>query len=404
MPGAKQSDAGSSAGQPDPAVTYLNNAATTWPKPEPVYDATDAALRGFGTPGRSATPGAEGLGAGLGGDDFASARAAVARFLNAPDPEHLVLLPGCTYALNLAILGLPWEADDVAIMSGIEHHAVSRPIRKLARERGIRFEVSPYQVGTPVDVGFIERTLQQGGVRLVCCTMASNVTGDLTPIDEVVALAHKYDALVLVDAAQAAGVLPIDIEALGPDFMGFAGHKGLFGPTGVGGLWVRPGLRLNTLAEGGTGGDSGRHELTGSFPSTFEVGTHNLPAIIGLAAGVRWLEQTGIETVRRHECELTGRLIDGLSSVPGVTVYGTREPDRRTSAVSMTKEGWAPKALADRMASETGTICRAGFHCAPLAHETIGTLKGGGTLRLSPGYFNTPEQIDAVVAWMREVD
>lgn len=374
---------------------YLNNAATTWPKPEAVYHACDRALRTMGTPKR-------GVGACGSDDPLETARQSVAKFLGIPTPEWLLFLPGCTYALNLAILGQQWNPGDRVLMSGLEHHAASRPVRKLARERGVTFGVSPYTPEQPFDLDWLERELGEGGVKLVICTMASNVSGHILPVEEICRLAKAHGALTLLDAAQAAGHLEVDVEALGCDLLCFAGHKGLYGPTGVGGLWKGPGVELNTLAEGGTGGDSGVHPVSCAKPSTFEIGTHNLPSICGLTAGVEWLSENGLDTLRAREHELVGRLLDGLLEVPGLSVHGPTTPERRTAAVSFTVDGLTPKELATSL-SEHGVLGRAGFHCCPLAHETLGTLRGGGTMRLSPGAFTTEDEIDAAVTAVRSV-
>ena len=368
-------------------MIYLNNAATTWPKPEMVYQAVDKCFRELDSPMRNS---AEGAGHG---DLMNESRASIASFFGVIDPKRLILTPGCTYALNLAILGIDWKSGDVAIMSGLEHHAVSRPIRKLAIERSIRFEIAPYEPGHPIDLEFVENVLRRGRVRLVACTMASNVTGDIFPVKEVVDLAHRYNAVCLLDAAQAAGVLEVNVEALGADMVAFAGHKGLFGPPGLGGLYVAPGIDLRTLAEGGTGGDSGTHGLSHKVPSAYEVGTHNLPAIVGLAAGVRWIQETGLEKIRTHERKLVAQFLEGVLEIPGVTLYGAHDPNQRAGAVSITMEGMAPKELAAWLATEHQITTRAGYHCAPLSHETIGTLPGDGTIRFGFGYFNTVDEV-----------
>ncbi len=366
-------------------MIYLNNAATTWPKPECVYAAVDQTLRNCGSPRRDPRGGP---------DPVAECRHELGGLLGAPDEARLVITPGCTYALNLAILGQPWEAGDVAIMSGLEHHAVSRPIRKAAREFGIRFEVAPYSPGEPIDLGFVGDTLKKGNVRLVACSMASNVTGQVLPAREMVRLAHEHGALCLLDAAQLVGVHPVDIAELGADLVAIAGHKALMGPPGVGGLWIGPRATLRTLAEGGTGGDSGTHPMSGAPPKDYEVGTLNGPAIAGLAAGVRWVREVGLDAIRERESALTGRLLAGLGSIEGVTVHGPPTAEGRTSAVSFTLDGVAPADAAAALCAEHGVVCRAGFHCAPLAHETIGTHAGGGTVRMSPGYFTTEAEID----------
>ncbi|MEZ6242230.1 MAG: aminotransferase class V-fold PLP-dependent enzyme [Phycisphaerales bacterium] len=373
---------------------YLNNAATTWPKPECVYAAVDQTLRQCGSPRRDSRGGP---------DPVAEARHELGELLGAPDEARLVITPGCTYALNLAILGLPWEAGDVAIMSGLEHHAVSRPIRKAAREFGIRFEVAPYSLEAPVDLAFVEETLKKGDVRLVACSMASNVTGQILPYGEMVRLAHKYGALCLLDAAQLAGVVPMNIGELGADLVAFAGHKALMGPPGVGGLWIGPAAQLRTLAEGGTGGDSGTHAMSGAPPKDYEVGTLNGPAIAGLGAGVRWIREVGIDAIHARESALTGRLINGLGSMDGVTVHGPGADVDRTSVVSFTLDGVTPKEASERLCEGHGIVCRSGYHCAPLAHETIGTHALGGTVRMSPGYFTTEAEIDAALEGVAQI-
>lgn len=379
-------------------MLYFNNGATTWPKPEIVYETADECFRSLSSPDRSAVR------AGSNGkSQMQQCREDIAEFFNITDSSRLVLVPSCTYALNLAILGLDWQPGDIAMMSGLEHHAVSRPIRKLARERGTQFEVMPYTQQQPIDLNFAEEQLKTGRVKLVACTMASNVTGDICPVDELCHLAKRYGAYALVDCAQTAGVLPIDVEQLGCDFLAFAGHKGLYGPPGVGGLFVREGIKLNTLAEGGTGKDSGKHALSGSFPSTFEVGSHNLPAIAALAAGVRWIKQIGVDAVRRHELALMRQLTAGLSKIDGLTIYGNPKIERRTAVASITLADIAPQEAATWLIEKHDIATRAGFHCAPLAHETIGTLAGGGTIRMSFGFFNTAEEIDDAVAVLAEI-
>ncbi|MFI4897038.1 MAG: aminotransferase class V-fold PLP-dependent enzyme [Phycisphaerales bacterium JB059] len=373
-------------------VIYLNNAATTWPKPECVYEATDRALRAFGSPKRHSSAMSEDE-----PDQLEESRGAIARLIGAPDPKRLILQPGCTYALNLGIQGHDWRAGDCVVMSSLEHHAVSRPVRKLAAERGVEFVTVPYAPGAPFDLAFYEQTLKSKRVRLVACMMASNVTGEILPSAEIVRLAHEHGALCLLDGAQAVGIKPIDVAALGVDMLAIAGHKGLFGPTGAGALWVAEHVTLRTLAEGGTGGDSGKHGLPGHVPADYEVGTQNLPAIAGAGAGASWLLEQGVERVNANEHALVERLIGGLSEIRGVTIYGGRDVSQRTAAVSINVDGVAPKRVSAALSDREGIVCRAGFHCAPMAHETIGSHPHGGTVRFSPGPFSTAAEIDAAI-------
>lgn len=379
---------------------YFNNAATTWPKPEQVYQAVDRTLRSAATPMRAASGGGGPTGPS---DPMGEARREIASFLGVADPTHLVFTPGCTYSLNLAILGLPWHDQwrgAAVLMSGLEHHAVSRPIRRIARQYQLDLHIAPYSPERPIDLDFVEDRLRAAGgrIKLVACTMASNVSGDILPSAELVQLAHRYGALCLLDAAQSAGVLPVNIDELGCDLLSIAGHKGLFGPPGVGLLYAAPTVKLECLAEGGTGQDSGKHELGMRWPATYEIGTHNLPAIVGLEAGVKFVRSTGVDRIRAHERGLVTRLIDGLRQIPGITIHGPASPERRTSVVSMTFDKHTPQDVGAALAHDHGIVARFGYHCAPMAHQSLGTLPGPGTLRMSPGFFNTEEQVDQVLA------
>ena len=377
-------------------MIYLNNAATTWPKPEIVYETVDECFRNLNSPDRTVSEEGE-----RSTTTMQNCRCEIAEFFNISDPSRFVFVPSCTYALNLAILGQEWHEGDVIVMSGLEHHAVSRPIRKLAREKGVKFEVAPYSLDAPIDLGFIEGIMKGGRCKLVACTMASNVTGDILPAVELGQLCRKYKVRYLADAAQSAGILPVDVEELNADFVSFAGHKGLFAPPGIGGLFVREGITLNTMAEGGTGKDSGKHEMSGKFPSTFEVGTHNLLGIVGMTAGVRWLKQAGLDSVRTHEQTLTQRFMDGVRDIDGIRVFGNPSVEKRTAVVSLVMDSISPQELAKWLASEHNVASRAGYHCAPLAHETIGSLPGLGTLRFSFGFSNTVEEVDTVLELLK---
>jgi cysteine desulfurase/selenocysteine lyase len=377
---------------------YFNNAATTWPKPEVVYQAVDDCFRSLNSPERTVSDEGERSAALM-----ADCRQTISDFFAIRDPKRLIFTPSATYSLNLAILGLDWHEGDRVLMSGLEHHAVSRPIRKVAREHGVQFESIPYSPGNPVDLEFVEDRLKSGTVKLVAATMASNVTGDILPSLELGELADRYGALYLVDAAQSAGIMPVDVDDLKADMLAFAGHKGLFGPPGGGGLFVRKGIQLNTLAEGGTGKDSGKHEMSGRYPSNYEVGTHNLLAVVGMTAGINWINHTGIGNLRDHEQKLTERFLRGLHAVSGVTVFGTPDVEKRTSVVSLTMDGVAPAKIAQWLAEHRNVSSRAGFHCAPLAHETIGTLPGDGTIRFSFGFSNSTEEVDQLLGFLAEV-
>ena len=376
-------------------MLYFNNAATTWPKPEIVYLSVDDSFRNLNSPDRTA--GSDGR---RSSQMLETCRNEIAEFFGIGNCSRLVFTPSCTYSLNNAILCQKYEVGDVIVTSGLEHHAVSRPVCKLAREQKVEVKVAPYRSGSPFDLEFLESELKSGKVKLVCSTMASNVTGEIMPVAEIGKLCREHGARFLVDAAQSAGVLPIDVEKMNIDFLAFAGHKSLFGPPGVGGLFVRDGIELTALAEGGTGGNTGNHIGNLRFPTSFEVGTHNLLGIVGVNAGIRWVQQVGMSEILKHERLLTQKFIEGIQDIPGIRIFGDGE---KLSVVSLVFENISPNKIATWLADEKQVVTRAGYHCATMAHETIGTLPGEGTVRFSFGFSNTQADISQVVECMQQI-
>jgi selenocysteine lyase/cysteine desulfurase len=360
-----------------------------------VYEAVNRALRAAGSLGRTAGTNVE--------TPLEAARGKIAAFLGVDDPKRLAFVPGCTYACNIALQALEWKAGDRILMSGLEHNAVSRPVRLVSERHKVDFACAPYAPGNPMDLGWVEAELKRGGVRLVAAVMASNVTGEILPYRELRELTRKYGTLLMLDAAQAGGVLPISIRELQPDFCVFAGHKGLYGPTGVGLLYVAPGLEQKLFVVGGTGKDSGKVEMSRKMPDQFEVGTHNAMSLAGLEAGVAWLRDTGVERVLAHERALTARFVEGLKKHSDIHLYGGPDLSRRLGVASVRFLGRDPKEVGGWLA-ERGVITRVGFHCAPLAHQTIGSHPYGGTVRFSFGWPNTEEEVDRVLDILGELD
>ncbi len=378
-------------------MIYLNNAATTWPKPDIVYDTIYEAVRNPFATLRSSSPDAP-----RGEDALGFFRKEISSFFNISDPGSLVFTPGCTYSLNMAVSGLPWKNGDRVLISALEHHAVSRPVRKLVRERGGSIHISPYSRGFPMNMTWLEDELKKGGVRLVACTMASNVTGEIVPVKEIVQLAHRYGAWCLVDAAQGAGKLPVNVTELDCDMLAAPGHKGLMGPTGVGILYVKQGIPLHVVFEGGTGGDSGKHAMSDTLPNSFEVGTNNVFAIAGLTAGVQWVQSHFSEIVKKEQF-LLNYLVGGLEDIKQIEILGSKDLKNHIAVVSFVCESMKPGDLGTVLATRYEITTRAGYHCAPLAHQSIRTLPGDGTLRISPGYFNTTEEIDILLHALQKI-
>jgi len=377
---------------------YLDHAATSHPKPPEVIDA----MRGFledsgGNPGRSGH--ALSIAAGRA---VYEAREAVAELFAVEDPCRVIFTPGVTYSLNMVLHGLLRPGDRV-LTTSVEHNAVMRPLRALER-RGVVVSVVPCRpdgslAAEDLDAYLLPRT------KLVVVNHASNVCGTLLPVADLVPLARRVGALVLVDAAQTAGAMTLNLERMGVDFLAFTGHKGLLGPPGTGGLVLGAEVdpsRMEPLVRGGTGSNSESDEQPEMLPDKFESGTVNGVGLAGLGAGVRFLLSRGVQSIRNHERELARILISGLQGIPGVTVHGTRDPERSVAVISFTVQGVSPSDVALRLEDEFGVLCRVGLHCAPAAHKTLGTFPEG-TVRLAPGYSTTPGDADYVVEAVRRV-
>jgi len=371
-------------------VIYLDNAATTWPKPEEVYLAVDTCLRGIGgNPGRGGHGNAR-----MAGHILYQAREALAQLLNIKQPTNIIFTYNATDALNTAILG-SLKAVDHIVTTSMEHNAIARPLRSLEKcGTNLTVVVSDKQGRT--DLSAVEQALKTGA-KAVVMSHASNVTGTIMSIAEVGAMAVQYGSLFIVDAAQTAGVEMIDVEQMNIDMLAFSGHKGLFGPQGTGGLYVRPGVEISPLRYGGTGSLSELDIQPEFLPDRLESGTPNTPGIAGLLAGVKFILKTGQENIRVKELELAKKLIDGLNNIPEVEVYGPISTNDRTAVVSFNIEGMDGGEVAHLLDSEFEIACRAGLHCAPWAHRTIGTINTG-TVRFSPGYFNSKEDVDNALA------
>jgi len=377
-------------------MIYLDNAATSWPKPEGVIAAMEKYLREYG-----ANPGRGGHRLSLAaGRVVMETRELLAQLINAEDPAQIIFTANATMALNQAIKGCLSPGDHV-ITSSMEHNSVVRPLKALEEWGGETTKLACNADGSfPLEE--LEGNIKEN-TRLIILTHASNVTGTIMPVAEVGRIARRHKLLFLVDAAQSLGILPVDVQEMGIDLLAFPGHKGLFGPPGTGGLYIRPGLHLRPLLEGGTGSQSGSLLQPETLPDRYESGTLNAVGIAGLGAGVKFVLAEGIGRIREHEQRLVGRLLRGLDTIPGIVVYGVRDSARQAPVVSFTIRNYDPGEVAVILDQVFGIACRAGLHCAPDAHRTLGTLAGGGTVRLSPGYFNTDEDIDLVLAAIGEI-
>lgn len=378
---------------------YFDNAATSWPKPPEVPAAVDWYFRESGAAvGRGATA----RGAQL-QQLVDRCRARAARLLGAASPRQIVFGFNGTDALNMALHGL-LRAGDHVVTTDVEHNSVLRPLHTLRKRLGIDVVHVPANaegVVSPADVA----AAITPATRLVAFGHVSNVTGTIQPVADIVAVARSRGVRTLVDAAQSAGHLPVDVRDLGVDLLACSGHKGLLGPLGTGLLYLAEGVEaeVESYRQGGTGTRSEVESQPATFPDKFESGNHNAPGLVGLEAALAWIEERGVAALREHELQLASRLLEGLARLPGVTLYGPRALDQRTAVVSLNVSGYSPQEAAAVLDAHFGIECRAGLHCAPQIHRALRTADAGGTLRLSPGPFTTLDDVAAVIEAIRSL-
>jgi cysteine desulfurase / selenocysteine lyase len=367
---------------------YLDNAATSWPKPEAVYAAVDRYQRQVGAA----------AGRGAYGDAIEAqrivdeARRRCANLLGVSDPSRLIFGCNGTDVLNLAIHGL-LQAGDHVVTTVCEHNSMLRPLAELARVRGVQVtHVGCNELGY-VGPSDIEAAIRPN-TKLIAVTHASNVTGAIQPIEAITQVARTV--AVLVDAAQTFGHVPINVGSLDVDLLAASGHKGLLGPLGTGVLYIRPGLEklLSPVRQGGTGMNSTDDRQPAELPYRYEAGNLNTQALAGVAAAAQFLQERTVEAIARHEERLVSKICRGLRAIPRVRVYGPEEGQARAAVVSFSVEGYDPQDFAAALDGSFGVQCRAGLHCAPLMHKGLGTDKLGGLVRLSPGWATTDAEAD----------
>ncbi|AWB46712.1 cysteine desulfurase [Paenibacillus sp. CAA11] len=380
----------------DRSVIYLDHAATSWPKPDSVIKAVTESLVGInGNAGRGAHSMALHAGRVL-----MKTRLLLAKLFQASNPNDFVFTSNATMALNMAIKGWLQPGDHV-ITTMLEHNSVRRPLEYLRRTLGIEVEYVQANPSGDLDMKQLASAFRLN-TRLVICTHSSNLLGCILPIHEIAELAHRHGAVILVDAAQTAGVVPIRVDEMGIDMLAFPGHKGLLGPQGTGGLYVRSDLNLNPLLHGGTGSQSEEPEQPEVRPDRYEAGTANTPGIAGLGAGVEWVLQQGIEHIYEQEWKATQWIMSELKKLPDIRLLGPELGRERTGIVSFVIEGQDPAETAFRLDREYRIAVRAGYHCTPLGHETAGT-KTTGAVRASVGYETTERELTAFVEAVQKI-
>lgn len=374
----------------NPRRLYLDNAATSFPKPPGVVEAMNHYFTDLG-----ASPGRGGYAESVeSGRLMTECRKAICQLFGGNSPEHVVFSLNCSDSLNLAIKGLAVQGGH-AICTDLDHNSILRPLNALM-DRAVmevtRVPVDP--VTGLVDPAEIRKAVRPN-TRMIAVTHASNVTGTVQPIREIGKIARECAVPFIVDAAQSAGHVPIDVAADCIDLLAAPGHKFLMGPLGTGFLYLRPGMEkmVRTIKEGGTGSVSENDRQPDFMPDKYESGSHNAPGIIGLLAGVKWVLDQGVEKVWKHDQHLVRTFLDSVLGVEGLKYYGPQGVAHRIGVFSVRVEGFAPLELATVLEKEYGLLTRAGLHCAPHAHGTLGTTSLGGTTRLSFGPFLSVQDV-----------
>ena len=369
-------------------MIYLDNAATTLHKPPQVMDAVVRAMTAMGNAARGAHGGA--LEAAR---TVYNTRVKLARLFGCPRPDHVIFTANSTEALNIAISGLIRPGDHV-VTTDCEHNSVLRPLYRL-EERGAVLDIAPADRLGRVACEDLEALLRPD-TRAVVCTHASNLTGNVLDIARIGEMARRRGALLIVDASQTAGALPIDMEAMGIDVLCFTGHKGLMGPQGTGGLCVRPGVEIEPWKVGGSGVHSYDRRQPREYPTRLEAGTLNGHGIAGLSAALDFLQEVGLEAIEAKERALMDRFYQAVSAMDGVTVYGDFSQARRSAIVALNIRDYDSAAVSDELSETYGIATRPGAHCAPRMHQALGTTDRGA-VRFSFSWFNTQEEVDEAI-------
>jgi len=380
--------------------TYLDNAATSWPKPEGVMTAMDRYHRELGVAaGRGATRAASEVDSVI-----ARCRLRAASLLGAESSDRIIFAFNGTDSLNFALHGVLKPGDHV-IASTLEHNSVLRPLSELRQRLGIETTlIAPESNGRVEPTKF--REALRPNTRLIALLHASNVTGIVQPIEDVGAIAKQAGALMLVDAAQTVGHRPINVVDLPLDLLACPGHKGLLGPLGTGLLYLRPGIEQHVASfrQGGTGSASEDDRQPDQLPDKYESGNHNVPGLFGLEAALNWVQEKQVATIQQHEQLLRRALLDQLSGLPNAKLFGVDVADEQTvGVVSLTLDGFDPQDLAAILDADFDIQTRAGLHCAPGAHRSLGTLETGGTLRVSVGASTTLLEVRHFVESLRQI-
>lgn len=375
-------------------MIYMDNAATTLQKPECVAKAVVNAMNSFGNAGRGLND------ASMGASRVVyDTREKLCRLFHGENPKQFAFTSNATESLNTAIQGLIGPGDHV-ITTMLEHNSVLRP---LYEREAVGVELTILRCDTYGNISYeeIEAAIREN-TKAIVCTHGSNLTGNLTDIGRIGAIAKKHGILLIADASQTAGLIPIDVQEMQIDVLCFTGHKGLYGPQGTGGIYVRPGVEIKPLKRGGSGIETYNKNHPAQMPTALEAGTLNSHGIAGLNAALTYIEETGVEHICQLALERMWQFYEGVCDIPGVTVYGDFSEKERVPIVSLNIEDFDSAEVSDELLTEYGIATRAGGHCAPLMHEALGNVEQGA-VRFSFSHFNTQEEVEKAISAIREL-
>ena len=375
-------------------MIYLDNAATTMHKPKKVIDAVVCAMSSMGNAGRGANE------ASLSASRIIyDTREKLCRFFHGENPRQIVFTNNSTESLNIAIKGLLNPGDHV-ITTMLEHNSVLRPLYEM-KEKGVELTIIESDKNGRFRLEDMEAAIRPN-TKMIVCTNGSNLTGNYVPLKPVGELAKKHDILFVVDASQTAGVFPIDVQDMMIDVLCFTGHKGLLGPQGTGGMYVKEGIKIRPLKTGGSGVQTYSKTHPAEMPTALEAGTLNGHGIAGLHAAMSYLEETGVDHIRAREQELMWRFYEGVKDIPEITIYGDFSTKERCAIVTLNIGEYDSSEVSDALLTEYSISTRPGGQCAPLMHEALGTVEQGA-VRFSFSHYNTEEEVDTAIEAVREL-
>jgi cysteine desulfurase family protein len=382
-------------------MIYLDNAATTFPKPEIVYATVNEFQRTYAVnAGRGSYKAAK-----KASEMISETRAELAELVNFEYENRVVFAPSSTIAMNQVLNGLEFNENIVVYISPFEHNAVVRPLNKLAKRYGFKICFIPFDPDMQeFDYAAMKNMFVLNHPEIVILNHVSNVTGLILPVKQIFEESKKYDAVNILDASQSLGMIPVDLSAISVDFLVFAGHKNLYSNFGVGGFIYNTDIKLNTFITGGTGSDSLNQDMPESIPTKYEAASPDVIAISSLNASLKWIKEIGVSNIYNHKKQLSDYAVKKLSAIDSIDLYVPADTTKHVAVISFTHKIYRPEELSEILDIDFDIAVRCGYHCAPYVHKLLGTVETNGTVRISVGYFSTEKDIDALVSALKELE